>query len=129
LFPGQGGHAARQSQYFRTLLRQKINGVGPGDEQHRPGRLAGSDTHALRQFAPDQNLFYLRRLGDMAEEGINDALGAPMTTQQRGRNRIAIVSDLGTGEVEIGLRRTITLSPKFMRALRAVPGVVEVEEI
>lgn len=65
----------------------------------------------------------------MAEEGINDALGAPMTTQQRGRNRIAIVSDLGTGEVEIGLRRTITLSPKFMRALRAVPGVVEVEEI
>ena len=49
--------------------------------------------------------------------------------EAKGRNRISIVSHLGTREVEIGLRNTISLSPGFMGALRSVSGVVEVEEI
>jgi DNA polymerase-3 subunit alpha len=49
--------------------------------------------------------------------------------EPRGKNRIAIVSEIGSREVEIGLKETITLSPKFMGALRSVAGVVEVEEI
>lgn len=49
--------------------------------------------------------------------------------EARGRNRVSIVSQLGTREVEVGLRNTITLSPGFMGALRSVSGVVDVEEI
>jgi DNA polymerase-3 subunit alpha len=32
-------------------------------------------------------------------------------------------------EVEMGVQRTIQISPGFMNALRSVSGVVEVEEI
>jgi DNA polymerase-3 subunit alpha len=49
--------------------------------------------------------------------------------EPKGRNRIAIVSDIGRREVEIGLRQTIQITPKFMGALRSVAGVVDVEEI
>ncbi|MEW5728731.1 MAG: DNA polymerase III subunit alpha [Pseudomonadota bacterium] len=49
--------------------------------------------------------------------------------EARGRNRIAIVSQIGSREVEIGLKQTIQISPSFMGALRSVSGVVEVEEI
>ncbi|MBI5163289.1 MAG: DNA polymerase III subunit alpha, partial [Magnetospirillum sp.] len=52
-----------------------------------------------------------------------------MEREPRGRNRIAIVSQIGSREVEIGLKQTITLSPRFMGALRSLSGVVEVEEI
>ncbi|CDK98329.1 DNA polymerase III, alpha subunit [Magnetospirillum gryphiswaldense MSR-1 v2] len=49
--------------------------------------------------------------------------------EAKGRNRITIVSQLGTREVEVGLKNTISLSPGFMGALRSVSGVVDVEEI
>ncbi|MBR9970535.1 DNA polymerase III subunit alpha [Magnetospirillum sulfuroxidans] len=57
------------------------------------------------------------------------ALVQLVAKEAKGRNRVSIVSQLGTREVEVGLRNTITLSPGFMGALRSVSGVVEVEEI
>jgi len=42
------------------------------------GQWTGSDTHTMRRLMPLQNLFYLRRLFDSAEEGVNGALGVPM---------------------------------------------------
>ncbi len=56
-------------------------------------------------------------------------LRALLGREPRGKNRIAIVSQIGSREVEIGLKDTITLSPRFMGALRSVGGVVDVEEI
>jgi len=47
----------------------------------------------------------------------------------RGRNRVAIVARMGGREVELGLRNTIAITPKFMSALRSIPGIAEVEEI
>ncbi|MBF0324218.1 MAG: hypothetical protein HQL42_04025 [Alphaproteobacteria bacterium] len=41
------------------------------------GEWKGADTHTVRRLMPLQNLFYLRRLFDTAEEGVNDALGVP----------------------------------------------------
>ena len=55
-------------------------------------------------------------------------LGKLLGGEPRGRNRIAIVSQLPGREVEIGLKDGIALSPKLLSALRSVPGVVEVEE-
>lgn len=49
--------------------------------------------------------------------------------EARGRNRVAIVARAGNREVELGLKSTITLSPKFMGSLRSIPGIAEVEEI
>lgn len=47
------------------------------------GDWAAGDTAALRRLVPMQNLFYLRRLFDQAEAGINETLGVP-PTQARG---------------------------------------------
>lgn len=41
------------------------------------GQWTATDSHALRRLMPLQNLFYLRRLFDSAEEGVNEALGVP----------------------------------------------------
>jgi DNA polymerase-3 subunit alpha len=49
--------------------------------------------------------------------------------EARGRNRVAIVARMGGREVELGLRNTIAITPKFMGALRSIPGIAEVEEI
>ena len=49
--------------------------------------------------------------------------------EARGRNRIAIVARAGSREVELGLKGTIAITPKFMGALRSIPGIAEVEEI
>lgn len=49
--------------------------------------------------------------------------------EAKGRNRVSIVTQTESREVELGLRNTISLSPGFMGALRSVSGVVEVEEI
>jgi DNA polymerase-3 subunit alpha len=57
------------------------------------------------------------------------ALSGLIEKEARGRNRIALVSQIGNREVEIGLKQTIQLSPAFMSALRSVAGIVEVEEI
>jgi hypothetical protein len=38
---------------------------------------SAADTSAVRRMIPLQNLFFLRRLTDAAEEGINHALGVP----------------------------------------------------
>ena len=65
----------------------------------------------------------IRDPGPIAE--LKTLIGA----EARGRNRIAIVSQLGSREVEIRLKETITFSPKFIGSLRSVSGVVEVEEI
>ena len=56
-------------------------------------------------------------------------LKALVGREARGKNRIAIVSQLGSREVEIGLKETIALSPAFMAAIRSLAGVAEVEEI
>ncbi|MBI5122182.1 MAG: hypothetical protein HZA67_14360 [Rhodospirillales bacterium] len=42
------------------------------------GDWSASDTRALRRLAPWQNLFYLRRLFDAAEEGVNESMGVPV---------------------------------------------------
>jgi DNA polymerase-3 subunit alpha len=52
-----------------------------------------------------------------------------ISSTPRGRNRIAIVSLLGSREVEVGLKDGVQLSPKFLSTLRSLPGVAEVEEI
>ncbi|CAA7617754.1 DNA polymerase III subunit alpha [Magnetospirillum sp. UT-4] len=57
------------------------------------------------------------------------ALAQLIGKEPRGRNRIAIVSQIGSREVEIGLKQTIQLGPAFMSALRSMPGIAEVEEI
>lgn len=59
-----------------TDMVQVMSSAGQGDWR-------ASDTTALRRLVPYQNLFYLRWLFDQAEEGINDALGVPMTARQR----------------------------------------------
>ncbi|CAA7621196.1 hypothetical protein [Magnetospirillum sp. UT-4] len=41
------------------------------------GEWKAGDTRALRRLLPYQNLFFLRRVFDKAEEGLNDALGVP----------------------------------------------------
>ncbi|MGE5546560.1 MAG: DNA polymerase III subunit alpha [Solirubrobacterales bacterium] len=85
-----------------------------------------------------------QRISSLDQEAARAAAGlkifirddAPLKTlaqlieaEPRGRNRIAVVSQIGSREVEIGLKQTIQLNPKFMGALRSVPGIVEVEEI
>ncbi len=85
-----------------------------------------------------------QRISSLDQEAARAAAGlkifirdeAPLSTlaqlvekEARGRNRIAIVSQIGSREVEIGLKQTIQISPSFMGALRSVSGVVEVEEI
>lgn len=47
-----------------------VGAAGRGDWQ-------ASDTRVLRRLVPWQNLFYLRRLFDQAEEGVNEAFGVP----------------------------------------------------
>ncbi|OAN50833.1 DNA polymerase III subunit alpha [Paramagnetospirillum marisnigri] len=47
----------------------------------------------------------------------------------RGRNLIRIVARAAGREVELGLKGTIAITPKFMSALRSIPGIAEVEEI
>jgi hypothetical protein len=41
------------------------------------GEMARSDLSKLRRMLPYQNLFYLRQLFDMVEDGVGDALGLP----------------------------------------------------
>jgi hypothetical protein len=43
------------------------------------GDYTAQDTRAFRRVIPLQNTFYLRGLFDLAEEGVNDALGVPNT--------------------------------------------------
>jgi DNA polymerase-3 subunit alpha len=57
------------------------------------------------------------------------ALAQLVEKEPRGRNRIAIVSQVGNREIEVGLKQTIQINPGFMGALRSLPGVAEVEEI
>ncbi len=52
-----------------TDLAQTTGSVSTGDWRE-------SDTRALRRMVPFQNIFYLRKLFDQAEAGINDAIGA-----------------------------------------------------
>ena len=49
--------------------------------------------------------------------------------EPRGRNMIRIVARTGNREVELGLKSTVTLTPKFMGTLRGIAGIAEVEEI
>lgn len=46
------------------------------------GDFTGRDTERLRRLLPYQNLFYLRRLFNEAEYGINDSLGIPQKPQR-----------------------------------------------
>lgn len=41
------------------------------------GKMSQSDTHAMRQMLPLQNVFYLKWLFDRAEEGVNQAMSIP----------------------------------------------------
>jgi hypothetical protein len=41
------------------------------------GTWVASDTNRFRRMLPFQNLFYLRRLLDAVEEGVNDLAGIP----------------------------------------------------
>jgi DNA polymerase III subunit alpha len=56
------------------------------------------------------------------------SLSTLMEGVPKGRNRIAIVAQMGSREVEVGLKG-VAISPKFMSALRSIPGIAEVEEI
>ena len=116
--------------------------------QYRSVRLAGEEPRLLievdARLEDDQLRLTCQRLTSLDQEAARAAAGlkihirdeAPLADlrsliggEAKGRNRIAIVSHLATGEVEIGLRETIALSPKFMGALRSVAGVAGVEEI
>jgi DNA polymerase-3 subunit alpha len=85
-----------------------------------------------------------QRIASLEQEAANAAAGLkifirdeapiPMLAQliekeAKGRNRIAIVAQLGNREVELGLQRQIRINPGLMGALRSVSGVVDVEEI
>jgi DNA polymerase-3 subunit alpha len=48
--------------------------------------------------------------------------------EAKGRNRITVVTRIGNREVEVGLR-PITVTSRFIGALRTLPGIAEVEEI
>lgn len=50
-------------------LSQVLGNIGRGDWR-------ASDTRAMRRMLPYQNLFYLRRVFDAAEEGVNEAVGS-----------------------------------------------------
>jgi len=84
-------------------------------------RIASLDQEAAKAAAGIR--ITIRDEGPLAE--LKGLIGA----EARGRNRIAIVSQLGSREVEISLKETIAFSPKFLGSLRSVSGVVEVEEI
>jgi DNA polymerase-3 subunit alpha len=56
-------------------------------------------------------------------------LRALMSGEGRGRNKVAIVARIAGKEVDLGLKESITMTPKFMGELRTIPGIVEVEEI
>lgn len=47
------------------------------------GEWRSSDTAAVRKLMPYQNLFYLRRIFDEAENAINEAIGQPATKGQQ----------------------------------------------
>lgn len=47
------------------------------------GEVTRSDLHALRQVLPMQNLFYIRRLFDKAEEAIGDRMDLPARRRRR----------------------------------------------
>ena len=49
--------------------------------------------------------------------------------EARGRNQIAIVTRTQGREIELALAAKIAITPKFMGALRSIPGIAEVEEI
>jgi hypothetical protein len=51
-----------------------------------PDRWTRADTHSIRKVIPFQNLFYLRQLFDMAEEGVNSGLGIPARRERRRLN-------------------------------------------
>jgi DNA polymerase-3 subunit alpha len=55
-------------------------------------------------------------------------LGRLIRAERRGKNSVAIVSQLPGREVEVGLEHGITLNPALLAALRSLPGVVDVEE-
>jgi hypothetical protein len=79
---GLGGSSRYQSRSVSEALLGPTLGTGL-DTTVRVVGSAGrgdwqaSDTRALRRLVPWQNLFYLRRLFDQAEEGVNEALGVP----------------------------------------------------
>ena len=79
---GLGGSSRYASRSATEALLGPTLGAGL-DTSLRVAGAAGrgdwqeGDTRALRRLVPWQNLFYLRRLFDAAEEGINEALGVP----------------------------------------------------
>ncbi|RAU22499.1 DNA polymerase III subunit alpha [Paramagnetospirillum kuznetsovii] len=56
-------------------------------------------------------------------------LQALINGEGRGRNLIRIVARAAGREVELGLKGSIAITPKFMSALRSISGIAEVEEI
>lgn len=79
---GLGGSSRYQSRSVSEALLGPTLGAGL-DTGVRVVGAAGRgdwqalDTRALRRLVPWQNLFYLRRLFDQAEEGVNETLGVP----------------------------------------------------
>jgi hypothetical protein len=55
----------------------KVDGMFATSGAAFRGEWSQSDTTRLRRFLPLQNLFYLRNLLNVAEDGVNSALGVP----------------------------------------------------
>jgi DNA polymerase-3 subunit alpha len=59
-----------------------------------------------------------------------DSLKSILGRQGRGRSRVALVLELdGDQEVEMSLKETFALSAQARAAIKAIPGVVDVQEI
>ncbi len=55
------------------------------------------------------------------------ALAAHLGAKGEGQVSLVVIKESGTGEVEVELPNRCRISPQIASALRAVPGVVEVE--
>ncbi len=101
--------------------------------------------HAAAQFEGDtarfnvQDLEPLERAAAKAVGGVAVVVDSPaplatlkdvLAGQRRGRGQVRVISRLGEGsEVEIELPGGYAVSPQVLRAVRAIPGIVEAREI
>ncbi|RVA85568.1 hypothetical protein EN910_32960, partial [Mesorhizobium sp. M7A.F.Ca.CA.004.01.1.1] len=56
-----------------------------------------------------------------------NTLAGQLTVRGEGQVSFVLIKDEGEGEIEIELPNRYRISPQIASALRAVPGVVEVE--
>lgn len=58
-----------------------------------------------------------------------EALQKAISQEKRGRGKVFLVADLGEKQVELSLKEGYTLSASLISAVRAMPGIMDVQEI